>query len=91
MIVGMIVEAGDDETMIAETIVAAAEAMKLYTGTLKAKVGLVARISSHTYHATVVVLILTVRIVNVWYPYATFFTALTLVLPYREGRPIPNI
>jgi hypothetical protein len=80
MIVGMIVEAGDDETMIAETIVAAAEAMKLYTGTLKAKVGPVARI-----------LILTVRIVNVWYPYATFFTALTLVLPYREGRPIPNI
>ena len=66
----MIVEAGEDETMIAETIVAVVEAMGLYTGTLKTKVGLVARISSHTCHATVVVLMLTTRIVNVWYPYA---------------------
>lgn len=53
--------------IIAGIIVEAGEAMGLYTGTLKTKVGLVARISSHTCHATVVVLILTARIVNVWY------------------------
>ena len=67
MIAGMIVEA---ETMIAETIAEAVEAMGLYTGTLKTKVGLVAQISSHICHAIVVALILTARIVNVWYPYA---------------------
>ena len=60
----------EDETMIAETIVEAAEAMGLYTGTLKSKVGLVAQISSHTCHAIAVVLILTARIVNIWYLYA---------------------
>jgi len=46
----------DDEAMIAEPIVAAVEAMEVYTGTLKTMVGLVAWKSSHTYHATVVVL-----------------------------------
>ena len=61
----MIVEAGEDETMIAGAIVAAVGAMGMYTGILRTKVGLVARISSHTCHATVVVLIFTAHIVNV--------------------------
>ena len=59
-----------DETMIAGTIVAAAEAMALSTSTPKTKVRLVGRMSSRICRAIVVVLILTVRIVNVWYPHA---------------------
>jgi hypothetical protein len=39
----------------------------MIAGTIEKNVGLVARISSHTCHATVVVLILTARIINVWY------------------------
>jgi choline-glycine betaine transporter len=66
----MIVEAEEDETMIAGTIVGAAEAMGRCISTLKTKVCLVAQMSSPICRAIVVVLILTVRIVNVWCPYA---------------------
>ena len=60
----------EDETMIAETIVGAAEAMERCTSTPKTKVRLVGQMSSRICRAIVVVLILTVRIVNVWYPHA---------------------
>ena len=60
----------EDETMIAETIVGAAEAMELCTSTPKTKVRFVGRMSSRICRVIVVVLILTVRIVNVSYPYA---------------------
>ena len=46
------------------------EAMELSTSTPKTKVRLVGRISSRICRAIVVVLILAVRIVNVWYPHA---------------------
>ena len=55
--------------MIAETIVGAAEAMELYTSTPKTTVRFVGRMSSRICRTIVVVLILTVRIVNVWYPH----------------------
>ena len=57
VIAEMIVDAVEDETMIARKTLAAVEAMGVYTGTLKTKVGFVELISSHTCHATVVVLI----------------------------------
>jgi len=66
----MPVEAAEDETMIADTIVGAAEAMELYTSTPKTKVHLVERMSSRLCRSIVVVLIVTIRIVSVWYPYA---------------------
>ena len=54
----------EGKTMIAETIVGAAEAMELCTSTPKTKVRFVGRMSSRICRAIVVVLILTVRIVN---------------------------
>ena len=60
----MAVVALEDETMIPDTIVGAAENMALYTLTPKTKVRLVERMSSRICRAIVVVLILTVRIVN---------------------------
>ena len=65
----MPVEAVGDETMIEDTIVGAAEGMELCTSTPKTKVHLVERMTSRICRVIVVVLILTVRIVNVWYPY----------------------
>ena len=58
----------EDETMIAETIAGAVEAMELYISTPKTKVRLVGRMSSRICRAIVVVLALTVLIVNAWYP-----------------------
>ena len=58
----------EDETMIAGTIVGAAVAMGLCTSTPKTKVRLVGRMSSRICRAIVVVV--TVLIVNVWYPHA---------------------
>ena len=64
----MAVGDGEDETMIAGAIVGAAEAMGLCTSTPKTKVRLVGRMSSRICRAIVVVVMLTVLIVNVWYP-----------------------
>ena len=62
--------------IIAGIIVEAGEAMGLYTGTLKTKVGLVARISSHTCHATDINNTYRQCLVAIR-PSTTFFTALT--------------
>jgi hypothetical protein len=65
----MIVKAEEDVTMIADTIVGAEEVTGMCASTLRTKVRLVARISSRICRAIAGVLMLTVLIVNVWYPY----------------------